>query len=195
MSNGGVLDIVHLEEMVNDLDQLPVGSKREAKLNLLKYLQIAAVKAYERKYDTLYFNLRSDERGFEELRHAVREKVPPKGELLQQPLEMASLDEYLQHAKIAKVTLDNLVHGVASEGTTANQGAHGLEVVEALVKSPESTQRKADKSCGGKVRQVTDMARVTIVCNTVQALSYACKRLTKHAQVRNVSCSPMGSAE
>eukprot|EP00903_Cladosiphon_okamuranus_P012113 g11365.t2 len=145
----------------------------DAKVNMLKYLQVQTVVRYQKAYDALYYEL-SKEGGLECLR-----KIPPvRPEHLLQPkdLELQICDEddqlerqlefYLADAKLAKPYLDELVMKVAKD-------SRECEVQRVDAKSLESTRRKARKFCGGDVRKVADMARVTVICDTPKALEQA----------------------
>ncbi|CAN0533418.1 unnamed protein product, partial [Ectocarpus sp. 12 AP-2014] len=72
------------------------------------------------------------------------------------------LEFYLANAEVAKTYLDELVMNVAHDSSK-------YEVQRVEVKSRESTRRKA-RDYGGDVRKVADMARVTVICTTPEAL-------------------------
>lgn len=76
------------------------------------------------------------------------------------------LDFYLADAELAKQHLDELISKVAHDSSK-------FEVKRVDVKSRDSTRRKASKSYCGDVRKIADMARVTVVCATPQALKEA----------------------
>lgn len=137
------------------LEELPPGNERSAKTNLLKYLQVNAVREYETVSTHLYINLRGD-KGFDQLQW-VEEKQGPEGGLVQ-PLEAGSIEDYLQQANCAKLYLDKLLGSVAPAGTP------GREAVRAPVKSLERTRVKAEVR--GGIHKVTDMARATVICDT-----------------------------
>ena len=86
------------------------------------------------------------------------------------------LEFYLTEAKLAKQFLDCLVEKAA-------QGSADCEVQYADVKSMESTERKARDFCGGSVRKVTDMARVTVVCGTTKDLAQVYSEIKGSLQV------------
>ena len=153
MSTQG-LGIHKLLRLETELEKLPSSIERDAKVNLLKYLQVHTVKEYERLSTGLYFDLRRDE-GFDQL-YRIHEKQPPE-DGLEQPLETGSIEDYLQRTECAKIFLDQLLGLVSPPGTP------GQEVVLASVESLESTRRKADW-CG--IRRVTDLARATVICDT-----------------------------
>ncbi|CAM9130011.1 unnamed protein product [Ectocarpus sp. 8 AP-2014] len=145
----------------------------DAKVNILKYLQVQTVLQYQAAYDGLYFEL-NKEGGLVCLRN-----IAPggSGDLLQpKVLELQDYGEdvrlttqlqfYLADANLAKQCLDKLVAEVTQD----------LEKCKAQfvdVKSLESTRRKASIFCGGDVRKVADMARVTVICDTPEALEQA----------------------
>lgn len=133
--------------------------RRDAKVNLLKFLQTGAVRSFERSYDDKVFEL-DKTGGLECLRNIV--PVPPDGALAQKnDLDLQGL---LAEANRAKSGLDDLVKGVVEECDG------GCRYQEANVKSPESSQRKADKSYNGDVRRLTDMARVSVICDKPEDL-------------------------
>lgn len=159
---------------------------REAKLNLLKYLQIRTVLRYEGEYDSLQHEL-SREGGLDCLRSIARFRSQD----LLQPKVLApqdcdkddqlkhQLDFYLVDAQRAKQHLDWLVAKVVKD-------LEGCEVQYVEVKSLESTQRKASNFCGGDVRKVTDMARVAVICDTPEALTQAYMGIVGYLQVSRV---------
>lgn len=151
-----------------ELNKLPSSIERDARVNLLRYLQVSTVKNYERVYTGLYFDLRRDE-GFHEL-YMVKEKKQPESGLVQ-PMETGSIEDYRRHAESAKICLDELVQLVASPGTP------GREVIGASIKSLESTRRKAN--AWGGIRYVTDLARATVVCDTPRHLADVFKLLIR----------------
>ncbi|CAM9607409.1 unnamed protein product [Ectocarpus sp. 13 AM-2016] len=152
----GIHELLRLEA---ELEELPSGIERSAKVNLLKYHQVDTVKKYERVAAGLYYDLRQNE-GFEQL-NRIHEKQGPE-KVLVQPLETGSVEDYLRQAERAKLDLDDLVRLVAAPGTP------GRELVLAPVKSLESTRRKV-KIWG--IRRVTDLARATVICNTPNDLA------------------------
>lgn len=150
---------------------------------MLKYLQVQTVVQYQKAYDALYYELSKDG-GLECLRNIA----PVRSEPLVQPkvLELQNCGEddqlerqlefYLADAKLAKSYLDELAMKVASDWREC-------EVQRVDVKSLESTRRKAIKFCGGDVRKVADMARVTIICDTPKALEQAYFKIQGMLQV------------
>lgn len=166
--------IGQLLELEHDLNGLPASTERDAKLNMLKYLQVNQVKYYERLADGLYFELQREE-GLDKLR-TVREHNSVGCNLVQ-PREEGSIKDYLDDAALAMKCLNRLVDGVQ---TTA-QGAHALRVVSPGVKSLESTTRKAQKA--GGVRYLTDMARISVVCETSDGLACIFELLNDRAHV------------
>lgn len=161
-------NIKELLELEAELSELPPSVERSAKVNLLKYLQVNAVRAYERVSTSLYFDLRRNE-GFQEL-YRIEEKLPPEGGLVQ-PMETGSIEDYLLKAEEAKVGLDKLIFSVAPPGTRGREG------ISAAVKSAESTRRKIDKL--GGIRFLPDLARATIVCETTHDLAHVFESLNR----------------
>ncbi|CAM9423054.1 unnamed protein product [Sphacelaria rigidula] len=155
----GIRDLLNLEE---DLNRLSPSIERDARVNLLKYLQVNEVKYHEREADGLYVELVREE-GLDMLR-TVHEQAPVCGDLIQ-PREEGSIQDYLDDAALATEYLETLLEEV--EATV--QGTHPMYVVSPGVKSLESATRKADK-CGG-IRKLTDMARLSVVCDTSHGLA------------------------
>lgn len=179
------LDINELLQMEIELEGDTLSLERDAKVNLLKFLQVKTVKKYERAYDSLYYELNMDG-GLEFLRRI--EELNQKSSLLQpEGLELQGcdadenlekqLDFYREGALRAKVQLDKLVR----ELVNGHQGRTGLY---AEVKSLERTKSKATKSYGGDVRRLADMARVSVICDTPEDLELACKDLMESVEVR-----------
>lgn len=187
---GDGLNINKLRQMEKDLeaDTISMGGpslERDAKVNLLKFLQVRTVEEYELAYDNLY-----DELNMHPGRECLRrvQDLDPKSDLLQPKVLEAQgcdvdeklenqLEFYRQDATCAKVHLDKLVREVAD----GHQGCNG---VHPEVKSRESTKRKATKFCGGDVRKVIDMARASVICATPEDLELAYKRLMEIIEVR-----------
>ncbi|CAM9093379.1 unnamed protein product [Laminaria digitata] len=176
-----------LLQLEKELNSEPARSiERDAKVNLLKFLQISTVKKYEEAYDGLCYEL-SKEGGLERLRKItpVRSKekfLQPKvydlldceGAAELEVLQQA--DACLADAELVKLRLDELVDKVV-------ENLEGCEVRYAEVKSRESTVRKAKKSYGGNVRRVADMARVAVVCKTPELLEQVYMGITGHLQM------------
>ena len=160
------LDIDKLLRIETEVETIPYSTDRNAKVNLLKYLQINTVVKYERLSTCLYFDLRRDE-GFDQL-YRIHEKQGPENGL-EQPLETGSIEDYLRQAECAKLCLDQLLGLVSPPGTPRQ------EVVLASVKSLESTRRKV-KDWGG-IRRVTDLARATVICDTPHDLAEVFEKL------------------
>lgn len=188
---GHGLNINKLRQMEKDLEGDTISMRgpsleRDAKVNLLKFLQVRTVEEYELAYDNLYYELNMRP-GRECLRRV--QDLDPKSDLLQPKILEAQgcdadenlenqLEFYSQDATCAKVHLDKLVQEVAD----GHQGCNG---VYPEVKSRESTKRKATKFCGGDVRKVIDMARVSVICATPEDLELAFKRLVESIEVRS----------
>eukprot|EP00903_Cladosiphon_okamuranus_P017337 g15974.t1 len=190
------LGIKELRDIEADLKKRSGNSTspvvRDAKVNILKYLQIQTVLNFEAAYDALYYELSKDG-GLECLLNIA--PVQPKELLQPKVLELQGCDKdarlakqlefYLADAELAKQRLDDLVTEVA-------QDSEIYEVQRVEVKSRESTQRKASRFCGGDVRKVADMARVAVVCNTPEALEQAyleIKRLVRPQDILRVKNS------
>lgn len=164
-SNGDELSIQQLVELEKGLAGDPPSLDRDAKVNLLKYLQVRRVNEYQTEYDRLYFALnRGGE--LELLRNNI---AAGRYKPLQQPKKAALLQEYLADAREAQRCLEEL----AEEVVSACDG--GCESRYNGMKSPESIMRKADKFCGGNLGKIADIARVALVCETPRELerSYA----------------------
>ncbi|CAM9940130.1 unnamed protein product [Ectocarpus fasciculatus] len=167
--------------------RVPPSLERDAKINLLKFLQVKTVDKYKRAYDNLYFDL-NKEGGLECLRRI--EPAPAKSALLQPILleepscdadeELSSqLQFYREGAACAKEQLDELVKEVIN-------GREGCEGVHPEIKTLESTKRKAVTSYGGNVRRVADMARAAVICDTPEDLEVAYIGLTGRIQPHDV---------
>lgn len=170
-------------EMKNSAAGAPTCPERDAKMNLLKYRQIGAVQEFEQDYDDLYYTLGKDGK-LDILRCAIipdRSKacIQPKVAELQQPNGNSLAEQlhfYLADAQIAKQHLDKLVTEVVED-------LDGCEVHQAGVKSLESTERKAIESYNEDVRRVTDMARVSVVCDEAEQLELVYLGILKHLKV------------
>lgn len=183
-------NIDQLLELEAELTNEAPSLGRDAKVNLLKYLQIRTVKRFESAYDDLQYEL-SKEEGLERLRNIA----PARSEELLQPkvLEPQDCDGdtllakqlrfYLADAKLAKQSLDELVKKVIED-------LEGCEFQDVEVKSLKSTRRKASKFCGGDVRKVTDMARVSVVCDKPEDLERVYWGVTRCLQVSKISRLP-----
>ena len=178
-----ITEVLRLEE---ELNSAPAPSiERDAKVNMLKFLQVCAVKKYEEAYDGLFYEL-NKKGGLQRLRSItpIRSKdnfLQPKVYDLQgcdgtAKLE-ARVDIYLADAKLAKVRLDELIEKVV-------ENLEGCEVQYAEVKSRKSTVRKSKKSYDGNVQRVADMARVAVVCETPALLEEVYAGIVGHLQVR-----------
>lgn len=166
LSHGHIQELLQLEREVSTL---PCSVERSAKVNLLKFLQVNAIKAYERAYTGLYFGLRRDE-GFDAL---LLSSVPEKnrsGGVCLQPMEVGSVEDYLRQAETAKGYLDRLVDAIAPAEKPGREG------IPAPIKTEESARRKADKL--GGIRYLTDLARASVVCETLVDLVEAFSSLT-----------------
>ncbi|CAN0065051.1 unnamed protein product [Ectocarpus sp. 12 AP-2014] len=150
-----------------------------AKVNVLKYLQVQAVQQFQAEYDNLYYELNKTG-GLECLRSITpvrsKELLQPKVLDLQDCGEDGQLDTqlqfYLTDAELAKPHLDELVTSIAGDSSK-------YEVQCVKVKSWESTRRKATSFLDGDVRKVADMARVTVICATPEALKEAYSALMR----------------
>lgn len=145
---------------------------RDAKVNLLKFLQTGAVKTFERSYDDRVFEL-DKTGGFECLRNIV----PVKSDVALAQKKGLDLQGLLAEASRAKSRLDDLVKVIVEECDG------GCRHQEANVKSPESSQRKADKSYNGDVCRLTDMARASVICDKPEDLERAYSGIIKNFEV------------
>ncbi|CAN0285455.1 unnamed protein product [Pylaiella littoralis] len=181
------LEINELLQMELELEGGAPSLERDAKVNLLKFLQVKTVKKYERAYDSLYYELEMDG-GLGCLRRI--EERNPKSDLLQPEvleLQGCSADDklekqlffYREGAIRAKVQLDELVRELLNSH-------QGRERSYAEVKSLESTRRKATTFFGGDIRRLADMARVSVICNTPEDLELACKGLMESVAPHHV---------
>lgn len=97
-------------------------------------------------------------------------------ENLLQPRESGSIEDYLGDAERAQLHLVNLVEEVVSAR------AHGLHVVSSGKKSLKSITRKIGTSCGGGIRKVADISRVSVVCDTPEGLAYVFQQLAERVK-------------
>eukprot|EP00903_Cladosiphon_okamuranus_P008930 g8548.t1 len=181
-------EVLRLEdELKKTLRHSPTSSiGLDAKTNLLKYVQINTVLGFEEAYDDLFYEL-FENGGLECLRSIAparsKDLFQPKVSELQDCDEGDRLEQqlqfYLADAELAKPFLDELV-------TTAAEDATKYEVQRVGVKSHESTRRKAIKFCGGDVRKITDMARVTVICEKPEALEQAFSTIMGSLQPQDV---------
>lgn len=161
-------------ELKNPGENATSSVDQDAKVNMLKHLQIQTVLQFQEAYDALYYKLNKDA-GLECV-HTIA-SVKSKDFLQPKVLELQDCDEdsrfekmlefYLAEAELAKQRLDELV----KQAVQKESGRYEVQYAE--VKSRESTERKVNSSCGGDVRRVTDMARVTLICDTPEALAEA----------------------
>lgn len=157
-----------LNSCLHDGCSAELSLERQAKVTLLKYLQVQTVKQYERAYDDLYYSW--DREG----RLACISKILTlKPDALVQP---KILLDYHEDAEIAKERLDALI-------AELTENSQGCEAVYAKVKPPESTQRKAEKFCGGDISKIADIARVTVVCDTPDGLLQTHEKILECFQV------------
>ncbi|CAM9846324.1 unnamed protein product [Ectocarpus sp. 4 AP-2014] len=184
-----IKDLIRLEaELKKSCDSVTPPVVRDAKVNLLKYLQIQMVLQFEAAYDTLYYEL-DKEGGLE----CLRDIAPFRSKDFYQPkvLELHScgdedvrlakqLELYLADAELAKQRLDEIITNVADDW-----GRYEVQYVE--VKSRESTRRKVRRFYGGDVRKVTDMARVTVICLTPEDLQQVYSEIIESMDVRRVT--------
>eukprot|EP00903_Cladosiphon_okamuranus_P006199 g6096.t1 len=180
-------ELLALETKLNTQCESATSSVRlDAEVNILRYLQVQTVLKYEAAYDALYYELNKD--GGLACLHKI---APVRSTDLVQPkvLELQDCNEddrlenqlnfYLSDAKLAKQCLDEAVVKIARDS-----GRYEVHRVD--VKSRESTRRKASKFCNGNVREIADMARVTVICVTPEALEQAHVSLMKCFQPHEV---------
>lgn len=170
-------------------EQSTLTVERDAKLNLLKTLQVRTEQLYEMAYHELYKELDVDGK-LEGLREITPDRSkdllqPHKGLELQQELDVDTklviqLQVYLAEAELAKPCLYDLVKQV-ERAISGTEGRYPPEV-----KSLESTKRKAVKFCGKDVRKVADMARVALVCATPEVLLQAYRAIMARLQASEV---------
>ena len=181
----GKFTIKELLELETELNSATAPSlQRDAKVNILKYLQIDTVKHYEAACDELLYELHKGG-GLQRLRNIKPFKsevafLQPKVYDLQGCEGTAKLerrvDLYLADAERAKLCLDGLIKKVVDT-------VDGCKPHYAKVKLRESTVRKALNSYDGEVRRVSDMARVTVVCETPESLEQVYSGIMGHLQV------------
>lgn len=183
---GEKITIKELLQMEAELDGATTPSReRDAKVNVLKYLQVGTVQQYEAAYDGLFYEL-NKEGGLECLRSIAplrtKDYLQPKVHNVQGCEAGAKLEQqvdlYIADAKLAKLQLDELMKKVI-------ENLEGCKAQYVDVKSRESTLRKAKKSYDGNIRRVADMARVAVVCETPELLEQVYLDVTEHLQVRD----------
>ncbi|CAM9324990.1 unnamed protein product [Ectocarpus sp. 13 AM-2016] len=180
MAVADISALVRLEaELKTSCERAMSSVVLDAKVNLLKYLQVQTVLQFQAAYDDLYHELHKTA-GLD----CLRSIAPVRSTAVLQPkvlhLQGCSEDEqlekqlqfYLADAELAKAHLDELVMNVAHD-----MSKYEVQCVE--VKSRESTRRKASRFCDGDVRKVADMARVTVICTTPEALKEAYLAITE----------------
>lgn len=185
--NVNITEVLRLETELKTQGESAPSASLAAKVNMLKYLQVQAVMEYQSEYDALFYEL-NREGGLECLRNIV----PVQSGDLQQPkvLEIEDCDEeddrlenglkfFLADAELAKQGLDELV-------ATVTNHLPQFEVQCVSVKSMDSTRRKASRFCGGDVRQIADMARVAVICDTSEALKQAYLAIMGSLQVSTI---------
>ena len=164
-----IRDLTRLE---NDLLENHAGLpavQQAARINLLRYLQVAVVKHLEHKADYLLSELQ--EGGDLEPLLNIVSTEPPEGQVLQ-PRLSGSPQEYLEDAASAKRVLDSTLELLAERT--------GLcEAITVEVKTLRSVEHKAAKFFGRDLRKVTDMARASLICDTPTALADTFQRLTQ----------------
>ncbi|CAB1117943.1 unnamed protein product [Ectocarpus sp. CCAP 1310/34] len=184
-----IKDLIGLEaELKKSCDSATPPVVRDAKVNLLKYLQIQTVLQFEAAYDNLYYEL-GKEGGLE----CLRDIAPFRSKDFSQPkvLELHGcgdedvrlanqLEFYLAGAELAKRRLDEIITNLADDW-----GRYEVQHVE--VKSRESTQRKVRRFYGGDVRKVADMARVSVICLTPEDLQHVYSDIMGSLDVRRVT--------
>ncbi|CAM9883518.1 unnamed protein product [Ectocarpus sp. 4 AP-2014] len=165
----GIEELLRLETELKTSEGGTSPACRDAKANILKYLQVRTVTNFEQHYDDLYLGLNKRELEY------LQSIVPARSKELLQPklLERQNRGEddqlekqlqfYLADADPAKQRLDELVTKIAQDSSK-------FEVQCVDIKSPESTRRKARRFYGKDVRKVADMARVAVICATPEAL-------------------------
>ncbi|CAB1118953.1 unnamed protein product [Ectocarpus sp. CCAP 1310/34] len=185
------IDIKALRRLEDDLKAGKISAttsvERDAMVNLLKYLQIETVHQFETAYDRLCFELDKDGglaclRSIAPIQSADRQQPKVCLELQDGDKEAQlarQVDFYLQDARLAKSGLDELVKDVANE-------VEGCEAKCVEVKSSESTTRKAKSSYGGNVRMLSDMARVSVICDKPEDLARAFSSILGRLQPHEV---------
>lgn len=160
-SSACVHSIQELLELENDMRSDLPSLDRDAKVNLLKYLQVQRVQEYQVEYDRLYFTL-SRGGNLECLRDNI---AAARFKPMEQPKKLRGLQQYLADAQEAQPHLDKLIEDVVAT-------CDGCEGRFVGVKAPDSVMRKAERF-HGNVGKVADMARVAVVCRTPEDLERA----------------------
>lgn len=175
--------IKELIELEQELKCAEPSLERDAKVNILKFLQVQTVNRFQEAYDGLYYELNKNG-GLECLRNIVpaRSKDFLQPKVLDREFDRGASDlttqakAYLAGAKLAKPRLDEIAQRVVEN----LDGCHAKCVG---VKALESTMRKAKDSYDGNVRKVADMARVAVICDTPQHLLQVYEDIVETVQV------------
>ncbi|CAM9384613.1 unnamed protein product, partial [Ectocarpus sp. 13 AM-2016] len=154
-------NIQELLELEKDIRSNLPSLDRDAKVNLLKYLQAQRVQEYQVEYDRLYFTL-SRGGNLECLRR--NNMAAARFKPMEQPKKLG-LQEYLADAQEAQPHLDKLIEDVVAT-------CGGCEGRFVGIKSPDSVMRKAERF-NGNVGKIADMARAAVVCGTPDDLERA----------------------
>lgn len=175
--------IKELNELENELKSAEPSLGRDAKINILKYLQVQTVCRFQEAYDGFYYDLNKNGR-----LECLRNIVPAQSNTFLQPKVLGrqldgeasdltmQAEAYLADASLAKPRLDEI----------ALKAVENLEACHAQcvdVKSLESTVRKAKDSYDGNVRKVADMARVAVICDTPEHLEQVYEDIVEAVQV------------
>ncbi|CAB1118955.1 unnamed protein product [Ectocarpus sp. CCAP 1310/34] len=167
------IDIKGLCRLEHDLKAGEISAaspvERDAMVNLLKYLQIETVHQFETAYDRRCFELDKDG-GLT----CLRSIAPIRSADRQQPKVCLELQDGDEEAQLAR----QLVQDVAND-------LEGCELKCVEVNSSESPTRKAKSSYGGNVRMLSDMTRVSVICDKPEDLARAFSDILGRLQVRN----------
>lgn len=178
--------IKKLLELEEELKSAEPCLERDAKVNILKYLQVQTVNRFQEAYDGLYYELNKNG-GLGCLRNIVptRSKDFLQPKVLDRQLDGGAsgltiqAEAYLASAELAKPRLDEIARRVVEN----LEGCHARCVG---VKTLESTVRKAKDSYDGNLRKVADMARVAVICDTPEHLEQVYEDIVEIVQVSGI---------
>ncbi|CAB1120838.1 unnamed protein product [Ectocarpus sp. CCAP 1310/34] len=168
-----IKELLRLEDELGSQRESAISVAQEAQKNMMKYLQVGCQLQFQNAFNAVYYELKK-EGSLEVLRSifsfesedVIQPKVFDVQDCAEDTRVAKQVNFYLDQAKHAQQRLEELVTKIAEE-------SGGYKVKTADIKSQESTQRKAKTSYGGNVRKVADMARVTLICDSPEALRNA----------------------
>ncbi|CAM9406031.1 unnamed protein product [Ectocarpus sp. 13 AM-2016] len=189
-----IKELLRLEDELGTQPESATSVAQEAQKNMIKYLQVGCQLQFANRFNALYYEFKK-EGSLEVLRSISsfesEDVIQPKVLNVQDCAEDTRLAKqvksYRDQEKHAQQRLEKLVTEIA-------EASGGCKVKTVEIKSQESTERKAKKSYGGNVRKVADMARVTLICGSPEALRNAYLAIMGLFEVRRI-CSFTGNLQ